>query len=343
MSTPADAAPTIDSVPPHDATDASSGKGPRGKSSPLAAFLFALAKRLAWNAFVLWIIFTVSFFLMKAMPGGPLSSDRKLPPAIEQNMRAYYGLDRPAHEQYLSMMGSYLRLDLGRSMKLVDFTVNEIVADALPISVALGVVALAFALALGLSAGTISAVRRKSLLDRFAMATALLGISIPNFVLASMLIILLCFVVPIFPVAGWGSPSQMILPALCLAAPFAGYIARLTRTGLMETLNLDFVRTARAKGMPERVVILKHALRGGITPVISFLGPATAGLLTGSVIVEKIFYIPGLGNHFIEAAMTRDPPVAMACVVVYAVVLLAANTIVDLTYSLVDPRVKFEG
>jgi ABC-type dipeptide/oligopeptide/nickel transport system permease component len=317
---------------------------PRARGNkPLTAFLFALAKRMVWNVFVLWVIFTASFALMRAMPGSPLSRERSLPPAIERAMQAKFGLDRPIYEQYGAMLASYARLDFLPSMRLVDFHVNEIVETSLPISMSLGIVALAFALILGLSAGIVSAIRRKSVLDRGSMALALLGISIPNFVLAALLIIVFCFLFPIFPVAGWGSPMQMFLPALCLAAPYAGYIARLTRTGLMETLNLDYVRTAKAKGLRERTVILKHAMRGAITPVVSFLGPATAGILTGSVVVEKIFYIPGLGNHFIEAVMMRDYTVSMACVVIYAVVLLAANTLVDLAYSLIDPRVKFEG
>ena len=341
VETPDLAAPPDLNVPPNKLSSADR-PAPR-KTSPLASFLFALAKRMVWNVFVLWVIFTASFALMRAMPGSPLSRERSLPPAIERAMQAKYGLDRPIHEQYLGMLADYARLDFRISNRLVDYHVNEIVRASLPISLSLGIVAMFFALALGMTAGIVSAIRRKSWLDRGSMALALLGISIPSFVLASLSIILFCFLIPIFPVAGWGTPMQMILPALCLAAPYAGYIARLTRTGLMETLNLDYVRTAKAKGLRERTVILKHAMRGAITPVVSFLGPAAAGILTGSVVIEKIFYIPGLGNHFIEAVMMRDYNMSMACVVIYAVVLLAANTLVDLAYSLIDPRVKFEG
>lgn len=335
------AAPPDMTVPAKSAL-AAERPGPR-KVTPLTAFLLALAKRMVWNVFVLWIIFTVSFVLMRAMPGSPLSRERSLPPAIERAMQAKFGLDRPIYEQYWNMLASYARLDFGPSMRLVDFRVNEIVADSLPISMSLGIVAITFAMALGMTAGIVSAIRRKSWFDRASMALALLGISIPSFVLASLAIIVFCFLFPIFPVAGWGTPMQMVLPALCLAAPYAGYIARLTRTGLMETLNLDYVRTAKAKGLRERTVILKHAMRGAITPVVSFLGPAAAGIFAGSVVLERIFYIPGLGNHFIEAVTMRDYTVAMACVVIYAVALLAANTLVDLAYSLIDPRVKFEG
>ena len=266
-----------------------------------------LMKRVAWMVLTLWIVYTLSFFLMRAVPGGPFDDERKLPAGIERNIRERYNFDAPLHEQYLSHLSAIVtRGDFGPSYKLEDFSVNEVIAQGFPVSASLGIFAMAFAVTLGVTAGIVSAIRRNSGWDVLLMGMATLGIAVPNFVLASLAVILFVFVFPIFPAAGWGTLKQLILPALCLGAPFAGYFARLTRAGMMEVLSLDYIRTARAKGLSERRVILRHALRGALLPVVSYMGPATARILTGSLVLERIFFLPGMGSHFIEAALQRD-------------------------------------
>jgi oligopeptide transport system permease protein len=301
-----------------------------------------LARRLWWMVVTLWIIFTASFFLMRALPGGPFDTERPLDPQIRANLEARYHLDEPWHWQYVRHLGNAARFDLGASFRLVDFTVNEIIAQGLPVSASLGIVALGFALALGITAGVVSAVRRGTVADAGLMTAATVGIALPNFVIAGILIILLVFLWPLFPAAGWGTPRHVILPAFCLGAPYAAYIARLTRSGMLDVLSQDYIRTAYAKGLPERTVILRHALRTAMLPVVSFLGPAIAGILTGSLVVERIFAIPGLGIHFVEAALQRDYTLAMGLVLLYTALLYTMNLLVDLSYAMFDPRVELE-
>ncbi|MEE2684862.1 MAG: ABC transporter permease subunit [Planctomycetota bacterium] len=291
----------------------------------------------------IWVVYTVSFFLMRAVPGGPFASEKKIPPAIKRNIEARYKMDRPIHEQYLAHLWSTVQLDLGPSYKLEDYTVNEVIAQGFPVSASLGIFAMFFALSVGLTAGVISAVHRNTPYDLSFMLLATIGIAVPNFVLASIAVVLFVFVWPLFPAAGWGQLSQIILPAMCLGAPFAGYIARLTRTGMLEVLGMDYIRTAYAKGLATRQVVVRHALRGAILPVVSYLGPATAGILSGSLVLERIFALPGMGSHFIEAATQRDYTLAMGMVLVYTVLLFVMNTLVDLSYSIIDPRVEVEG
>jgi oligopeptide transport system permease protein len=302
-----------------------------------------LLKRAAWLVLTLWIVHTASFALMRSVPGGPFDTERRLPPEIEKNIQARYKLDDPIWKQYLDHLGRIvLHGDFGPSYSLEDYTVNEVIAQGFPVSATLGIFALTFALTLGTLAGVVSAVRRSSLWDVSMMVLATVGIAVPNFVLASLAIVLCVFQLGLFPAAGWGSLQQVVLPALCLGAPFAGYIARLTRTGMMEVLGLDYIRTAYAKGLSERRVVIRHALRGAILPVVSYLGPATAGILTGSLVLERIFFLPGMGSHFIEAALQRDHPLSMGVVLVYTFLLFLMNTLVDLSYAFIDPRVKFE-
>ncbi len=302
--------------------------------------IWFLAKRLLWMVLTLWAVFTVSFFLMRAVPGGPLDEERQLPPHIKAAVEARYNLDQPLWRQYFDQLGKAATFDLGPTFRMGDFTVNEVIAAGLPISASLGVLALGFALVLGLTAGTVSAVRRGSVLDFSFMTAATVGIALPNFVIAGLMIILFVFIWPIFPAAGWGRPINMVLPAFCLGAPYAAYIARLTRTGMLEVLNQDYIRTAYAKGLPGRTVVLRHAMRGAMLPVVSFLGPAVAGILTGSLVVETIFGIPGLGVHFVQAATQRDYTLAMGLVLVFTALLYTMNLLVDISYSFLDPRVK---
>lgn len=301
-----------------------------------------LANRLLWMAITLWAVYTISFFLMRAVPGGPFDSERQLEPHVKANIEARYNLDKPVYVQYVLELSRALRGDLGLCYKLGDFTVNDIIAQGLPVSASLGILALAFALSLGLTAGIVSAVRRQTAIDFTLRSVATLGIAVPNFVIASIAVILFSFMIPLLPPAGWGRPINLLLPALCLGAPYAAYIARLVRTGMLDVLSQDYIRTAYAKGLMPRDVILKHALKGAMLPVASFMAPAIAGVLTGSLVVEQIFAIPGLGVHFVKAAMLRDYTLALGLVIVYTTLLYTMNLIVDISYSYFDPRVKLQ-
>jgi len=309
-----------------------------------------LLKRLGWMVVTLFVVFVISFVLMRQVPGGPFSSEREVPPLVEKRLEDRYLLNEPwyvqlGHTLYTMFFPESLDdgyPDMGISMRQQDYTVNQVIAQGFPVSASLGIFALVFAVTLGTTAGVVSAVRRHSIFDHGFMTAATLGIAVPNFVLASLAIVLFVFVWRLFPAAGWEDLKSVVLPAVCLGAPFAGYIARLTRTSMMEVLSLDFIRTAHAKGLSERQVIIKHALRGAITPVVSYLGPATAAILTGSLVIEQIFALPGMGSHFIQSAFERDYTLALGMVMVYAVLLFSMNTLVDVSYAMIDPRVKLK-
>ena len=302
-----------------------------------------LVQRFLWMILTLWIVYTLSFILMRSVPGNPFSSERNVPPAIERQLKARYNLDAPPLEQYVDyLVGIVTRFDLGWCIRLEDYSVNQVLAEGFPVSASLAIFALVFAITLGVSAGVISAVYRGSPADIGMMGAAVLGIAIPNFVLASLAILLFVFGIQIFPAGGWGTLRQVALPALCLGAPVAAYIARLTRAGMLEVLSKEHVRTAFAKGLPKRTVIMKHVLPGALLPVVSYLGPATARVLTGSLVLEKIFALPGMGSHFIYAATQRDYTLAMGMVLTYTVILFTMNTLVDISYAVIDPRVKLQ-
>ena len=302
-----------------------------------------LLKRAGWMILTLWAVYTVSFVLMRSVPGNPFGGERNVPPAIERQLRERYNLDASPIEQYFDyLVGIVTRFDLGWCMWLEDYSVNQVLAEGFPVSATLAIFALVFAIILGVTAGVISAVYRRSAADVTLMAAAVLGIAIPNFVLASLAILMFVFVIHIFPAGGWGTLQQIALPALCLGAPVAAYIARLSRAGMLETLSKDHVRTAFAKGLPKRTVIVKHVLPGALLPVVSYLGPATARVLTGSLVLEKIFALPGMGSHFINAATQRDYTLAMGMVLTYTVILFVMNSLVDLSYAIIDPRVKLQ-
>ena len=302
-----------------------------------------LLKRMLWMLLTLWIVYTVSFVLMRSVPGNPFSGERNIPPAIERQLKARYNLDAPPVEQYFDyLVGIVTRFDLGWCMGLEDYSVNQVLAEGFPISASLAIFALVFAITLGVTAGVISAIYRGTAADLGMMVAAVFGIAIPNFVLASLAILLFVFGIQLFPAGGWGTLRQIVLPALCLGAPVAAYIARLTRAGMLETLAKEHVRTALAKGLPRRTVILRHVLPGALLPVVSFMGPATARVLTGSLVLEKIFAIPGMGSHFINAATQRDYTLAMGMVLTYTVILFVMNTLVDVSYAIIDPRVKLQ-
>lgn len=301
-----------------------------------------ITKRIGWMALTLWVVFSVSFILIHSVPGGPFDTERQLEPEIRANVERQYHLDEPLPLQYVRTLAGTLRGDLGPSYRLRDFTVNDVISQGFPISAALGALALSGALAVGVLAGVVSAVRRGTLLDFAVMTAATVGIALPNFVIAGIMILVFVFLIPLFPAAGWGSFRQLILPAFCLGAPYAAYMARLVRTGMLDVLNQDYIRTAVAKGLPGRTVIFRHALRGALLPLVSFLGPATAGILTGSLVVEQVFAIPGLGVHFVRAATQRDYTLAMGMVLLYCALLYTMNLLVDIAYALIDPRIKLE-
>ncbi|TWT88293.1 Dipeptide transport system permease protein DppB [Pseudobythopirellula maris] len=300
-----------------------------------------LARRFVWMLITVWVVFTVSFLLMHAVPGGPYDRERKLEPEIEANIKRQFDLDKPLPEQYVLRLWDVATFDLGHSMRR-DVRVSRVIREGLPISAALGLLALAFAFSVGLVAGIVSAVMRGTAADHALMSVATIGIALPNFVVAGFAIILFVFTIPLLPAAGWGSIRQLILPALCLGAPYAAYVARIARTGMLDSLSQDCIRTARAKGLSPTTVTMRHAMPSAMLPVVSFLGPAVAGVLTGSPVVEQIFAIPGLGWHFVQSAILRDYTLAMGVVLLYTVLLYTMNLLVDIAYGLLDPRVEWK-
>lgn len=301
-------------------------------------------RRLLGSLPTLLAIVTVAFFMMRLAPGGPFTLDRSLPPAIERNLLAAYRLDQPLWRQYLDYLGGLLRGDLGPSFKYQDFTVAELIAAGFPASMKVGGLAVLLAVLIGVSLGTLAALRQNGRLDHAVMAVAMVGIAVPNYVLAPILTLLLGVHLAWLPVGGWGGGAarNLVLPVIALALPQIAYIARLTRGSMIEALHQSHVRTARAKGLRERIVIVRHALRGGLLPVVSYLGPATAGLVTGSVVIETIFAIPGIGRYFVQGALNRDYTLVMGVVIFYAVLIVLLNLVVDLLYGLLDPKVKHE-
>lgn len=281
---------------------------------------------------------------MRLAPGNFYSGEKKLPAAIEKNIREKYGLDKPWYQQYGRMMWAIIwHRDFGTSLKYEGQSVNSIILRSLPISAAVGLLAYALALIVGIIAGSIAALKQNSKWDHGSMALAMLGISLPNFVLGPILVLVFSLSLYWLPPSRWGGfPSKnLILPVITLAAVYMAYIARLTRAGMLEVLRSDYIRTARAKGLSETQVVVRHALRGGLMPVVSYTGPALAFLLTGTVVVEKIFALPGLGNYFIQASLNRDEPLVIGIVAFIAITLLLMNLLVDVAYAFLDPRVRY--
>ncbi len=288
------------------------------------------------------LVVTMTWVLIRAAPGNFYSSEKTLPPAIEANIRRKYGLDKPWYQQYLIMMGNVVQGDFGSSLKYQGESVNDIIWRHLPYSATIGFLAYLVALIVGLSAGIVAALKQNSMFDYGSMATAMLGLSVPNFVLGPILVLVFALGLYWLPPARWGGPSHLVLPVLTLSAIYMAYIARLTRAGMLEVMRSDYIRTARAKGLNETTVLLKHALRGGIVPVVSFTGPALASLLAGTVVVEKVFAIPGLGNIFIQAVLNRDEPLILGIVAFLSILIMIANLLVDIAYGVLDPRIRYE-
>ena len=276
-------------------------------------------------------------------PGGPFDSEKALPPEIEANLAAKYHLDEPLVQQYFRYLGQILVLDFGPSFQYKDWTVNELIADGFPVSLTVGGLAMLLAFFVGTMIGIVAALRQNTALDYGTMGFAMLGISIPNFVVAPVLILVFAVYAGWLPAGGWDwSPARMVLPVITLALPVIAYVARLTRGSMIEVLHSNFIRTARAKGLPERMVIFKHALKPALLPVISFMGPATAGLITGSVVIERIYAIPGLGSYFVQGALNRDYTLVMGVVIFYGFLIILLNFLVDMLYAWLNPKIRYD-
>jgi oligopeptide transport system permease protein len=316
----------------------------------LAAGLGALAvwrfpglalRRVAFAVPSLVLLIYATTLLMYKAPGNPFAGERAATPAVEQALRAHYGVPDSATEFFaiylrrLVMEGS-----LGPSIKVQGRSVEELLLPALPVSLSLGLLALTLACAMGIGLGVLAGLRPNSAIDHGSMAFALIGISLPNFVIGAVLLIVFALGLGWLPVAGWGGYPHVVLPAVTLALPYAAYIARLARSGTLEVMQEDFIRTARAKGLSEPAVVLRHALKGALLPVVSFLGPAAAGILTGSFVVEVLFGVPGMGQWFVKGAINRDYSVVLGTAIVYFTLITAFNLFVDLAYAWLDPRVR---
>ncbi len=303
----------------------------------LGLIFFRLLKAIP----VLLVIATITFFMLRLTPGGPFDREKPIKdPEIKKQLEAHYGLDKPLSAQYLDFLGKLASGDLGPSFKHSNRTVNEVIVKAFPVSAELGLWSLLVALVLGLTAGLIASIKPNSFLDYTPMTLAMIGICVPTFVMGPILILLFSLKLEWFNASGWDQWSDRVLPALTLGGVYAAYVARLTRGGMLEVMSQDYIRTARAKGASETRVLLKHALQGGLMPVVAFLGPAVAGLISGSFVVETIFQIPGLGRHFVEAAFNRDYTMVMGTVLFFAALIIMLNLLVDIVQIWLNPRLR---
>ena len=288
------------------------------------------------------LVVTLTWGLIRMAPGNFYSTEKKLPPAVEANIKKKYGLDKPWYQQYAIMLGNIVRGDFGDSLKYEGQSVNEIIRRHFPYSATIGICAYILALIIGLAAGIIAALKQNSAADYGSMSLAMLGLSVPNFVLGPILVLIFSLWLYWFPPARVGGVSSYVLPVITLAAIYAAYIARLTRAGMLEVMRSDYIRTARAKGLSETKVLLKHAVRGGLIPVVSFTGPALAALLAGTVVIERVFAIPGLGNIFIQSVLNRDEPLILGIVAFLSILVMIFNLLVDISYAFLDPRIRYE-
>jgi ABC-type dipeptide/oligopeptide/nickel transport system permease component len=303
-----------------------------------------IIRRILWFIPVLLAVTIFTFIMVRVIPGGPFDriGDKTLPPEIVANLEAKYHLDKPAWQQYLDYLWNLLHLDLGPSFSYRTRTVNDILSASLPISAQLGIMSILLGLIIGIPAGCIAALRQNTMIDYGSTFVAILGRSIPSLVMGPVLIWLFALKLGWFPVARWQGPEYWVLPVITLGSGLSAGIARLTRGSLLQVIQADYIRTARAKGLRETVVIIRHALKNSMIPVVTILGPMFAAVLTGTFVVEQIFGIPGLGKHFVTSIGNRDYPVVLGTVLLYAVLLVAANLVVDITYGWLDPRIRYE-
>lgn len=300
-----------------------------------------IIKRIAGTIPTLFIIVTIAFFMIRLAPGGPFDSERTIPPEIAENLERVYHLNDPLIVQYGYYLANVLRGDFGPSFKYQDYTVSELIQQGFPVSLQLGVLAIFLALLVGVVLGVIAALRQNGAIDYLVMTLAMTGITIPNFVMAPILVLVFAVFLGWLPAGGWGDSRHMVLPIIALSLPQIATVARMTRASLIETLNTPYIRTAKAKGLPLRLILLRHASKATFLPIISWLGPATAAIITGSVVVEQIFGLPGIGRHFVNGALNRDYTLVMGVVVFYGVLIILMNLLVDLLYAWLDPRIRY--
>ena len=306
-------------------------------------FRFAI-KRVLGAIPTLLLIIAITFFMMRLAPGGPFDKERKVTPEVEANLMRAYHLDEPLWMQFGRYMGNLARGDFGPSFQYKDFRVGDLIWSGFPVSLKLGLSAMVIAFTLGVTVGSMAALRQNTLADYGAMGLAMTGIAIPNFVMAPVLTLVFGLYLSWLPVGGWGEGdiSHMVLPIAALALPQIAVIARITRGSMIEVLRSNFVRTARAKGLPERITLSRHAVKAAMLPVVSYLGPWTANTITGSVIIEQIFGIPGIGRYFVQAALNRDYTLVLGVVIFYGAIIILLNLLVDLIYGWLDPKVRYD-
>ncbi|MGF1696044.1 oligopeptide ABC transporter permease OppB [Vibrio lamellibrachiae] len=302
-----------------------------------------MMKRIFEAIPTLLVLITVSFFLMRFAPGNPFSSERPLPPEVMANIEAKYGLDKPVFEQYTTYLTNILQGDFGPSFKYQDYTVNELIAVALPVSAKVGLIAFIFTVIMGVSVGTIAALKHNTWVDYTIMSTAMLGVVMPSFVLAPALIYLFSLHWNLFPAGGWhnGGAQYIVLPVIAMSLLYVATFARITRGSMIETLNSNFIRTARAKGLSYPYIVVKHALKPALLPVVSYMGPAFVGIITGSVVVETIFGLPGIGKLFVNAAFNRDYSLVMGVTILIGFLFILFNAIVDILLAMIDPKIRY--
>lgn len=304
--------------------------------------LLYICKRILGMIPVLWVIVTLTFFLIRLAPGGPFDQEKHIPPEILQNLEAKYHMNEPLYMQYAHYLGMLAHGDLGPSFRYENRTVNEIIFETFPVSAKVGGLGLLYALVIGVLAGLFAASRPNTVRDYIPMFFSLIGICLPSFVIGPLLMLFFAVKLQWVSVSGWEKPTDIILPAITLGTMYAAFFARLTRGGILDIIRQDFIRTAHAKGVRGWVIMLRHTLKGGILPAVSFLGPAAAAMLTGSLVVETIFNIPGLGRFFVQSALNRDYTLVMGCVLFVAVLIVVMNLLVDIAYAFLDPRVSYE-
>ncbi len=305
-------------------------------------FKFIL-KRLLEAVPTLFVLITVSFFMMRLAPGSPFTGERNLPPAVLANIEAKYHLNDPLYLQYFNYLKQLAHGDFGPSFKYKDYTVNELLAQALPVSLEIGLYAFIIALLLGVTLGILAALKQNSWLDYLTMSVAMTGVVVPNFVKAPLLVLVFAVWLKWLPAGGWngGNTANMVLPVAALALAYIASIARITRGSMIETMNSPFIRTARAKGLPMRRIVLQHALRPALLPVISYLGPAFVGIITGSIVIETIFGLPGIGQLFVNGALNRDYSMVLSLTILVGVLTIVFNAVVDILYALIDPKIRY--
>jgi oligopeptide transport system permease protein len=300
-----------------------------------------IVKRILWAIPTILVVSSITFILMHSIPGGPFDAEKPLPEAIVKNLEAKYHLNDPLWKQYVDYMYGFLRFDLGPSISYKNRTVNDILAQQWPVTALLGLASFGIAVFFGIPLGVISAVKQNSLIDYASMGVSMLGLSIPNMALGPLLIWLFALKLHWFPVATWGKPINVVLPAITLGTAYMANFARMTRASMLQVIREDYIQTARAKGVSELWVMLKHTLRNALIPVSTIAGPAFAGVMTGSMIVERIFAIPGIGKYYVTSVGNRDYPVIMATTLVFALVIIVMNMLVDISYGFLDPRIRY--